>query len=124
MEELRIDKWLWFVRLFKTRSLATEACNAGKVKMGGVNVKASRSLKIGEVIDVSIDQLHKQVEVVGFPKNRQGAKTVVEYMKDLTPQEEYDRIEFIRKYNYERREHGTGRPTKKDRREIDELKGL
>lgn len=123
MEELRIDKWLWSVRLFKTRSLATEACKAGKVKIDGDNTKPSKTLKVGEIVDVTIDQLRKRVQVVGFPKNRQSAKTVSEYMTDLTPTEEYERIEFLRKFNYEKRYHGVGRPTKKDRREIDELKG-
>ena len=87
MEEQRIDKWLWCVRLFKTRSMATEACRAGKIKMNGVPIKPSHEAKVGNVYDVSINQLHKTVEVIGFPTNRVAAKLVPEYLNDLTPTE-------------------------------------
>ena len=94
MEKLniRIDKWLWMVRLFKTRSIATEACNAGKVKLDGDNVKPSRDVRKGEVYEVHIGSLRKTVEVIDTPKSRVGAPLVPQYYTDLTPQEEYDRM--------------------------------
>ena len=86
---LRIDKWLWEVRLFKSRSLATDACKAGKVKMDGANVKASKEIKEGDIITVSLNPLFKTVKVKQFPKSRVNAKLVPEYMDDLTSEAEY-----------------------------------
>ena len=122
-EEVRIDKWLWAVRLYKTRSQAAEACRAGKVKLGGVPVKSSHDVKVGEVYEITIEQLHKVVEVKALLGNRVGAKLVPDFMNDLTPAEEYERIQMIRQYNFERRDRGAGRPTKRERREMDEFKG-
>ncbi|MBK7030802.1 MAG: RNA-binding S4 domain-containing protein [Bacteroidales bacterium] len=121
-ESLRVDKWLWEVRLFKTRSQATDACKAGKIKMDGVNVKPAKDLKIGDVISVSLNPLFKTVKVKQFPKSRLGAKLVSDYMEDLTPQSEYDRVKLIEATNAEYRDRGAGRPTKKSRRLIDKLK--
>jgi ribosome-associated heat shock protein Hsp15 len=121
-EEVRIDKWLWAVRLYKTRSQAAEACRAGKVKLGGVPVKSSHDVKVGEVYEITIEQLHKVVEVKALLGNRVGAKLVPDFMNDLTPAEEYERIQMIRQYNFERRDRGTGRPTKRERRDLDEFK--
>lgn len=121
-EPLRIDKYLWAVRLFKTRSLATEACRSGRVKKDGVPIKASHEVKVGERYDMVIEQLHKQIEVKALLHNRVGAKLVEEYMTDLTPKEEYERIQMVRQYGYERRDRGAGRPTKRDRRDIEEFK--
>ena len=122
MEKLnvRIDKWLWMVRLFKTRSIATEACNAGKVKLNGENVKPSRDVRVGEVYEVHIGSLHKTVEVVGAPKSRVGAPLVPDYCTDLTPQSEYDRIKTLKTQEF--RPHGLGRPTKRERRQLDFIK--
>ena len=122
MEEQRIDKWLWCVRLFKTRSMATEACRAGKVKMNGVPVKPSHDAKPGQVYDISINQLHKTVEVKAFPSSRVAAKLVSDYLVDLTPEEEYERIQMVRQYGFEKRDRGAGRPTKRERRDIEEFK--
>lgn len=119
---LRIDKWLWEVRLFKSRSLATDACKAGKVKMDGSNVKASKEIKVGDVIVVSLNPLFKTIRVKQFPKSRVNAKLVPEYMEDLTSQQEYDRVQLINDTNREYRDKGIGRPTKKSRRLIDQLK--
>lgn len=119
--DVRIDKWLWMVRLFKTRSMATDACNAGKVKMNGVNVKPSKIVKSEECYHVRINQLEKVVQVLDSPKSRVGAALVPQYYTDLTPQEEYDRVKQIHA-RFEFREHGAGRPTKRDRRQIDYLK--
>jgi ribosome-associated heat shock protein Hsp15 len=121
-ESFRIDKWLWEVRLFKTRSLATDACKAGKIKMNGVNVKPAKDIKEGDVISVSLNPLFKTVRVKQFPKSRLGAKLVPDYLEDLTFQEEYDRVKLIEATNAEYRDRGSGRPTKKSRRLIQKLK--
>jgi ribosome-associated heat shock protein Hsp15 len=119
----RIDKWLWEVRLFRTRSLATDACKAGKVKIEGQNIKPSREVKIGDVLVVSLNPLFKTVKVKDFPKSRVSAKVVADFVEDLTLVEEYNRVKLIHDTNREFRESGTGRPTKKQRRLIDKLKG-
>ena len=119
---LRIDKWLWEVRLFKSRSLATDACKAGKVKMDGSNIKASKEIKVGDVIIVSLNPLFKTIRVKQFPKSRVSAKLVPDFMEDLTLQTEYDRVKLINDTNSEYRDRGIGRPTKKQRRVIDHLK--
>ena len=121
-ESLRIDKWLWEVRLFKSRSLATDACKAGKVKMEGSNVKASKEIKEGDVITVSLNPLFKTVRVKKFPRSRVNAQLVTDFLEDLTPQAEYDRVKMINETNIEYRDRGIGRPTKKQRRVIDQLK--
>ncbi len=119
--DVRIDKWLWMVRLFKTRSMATDACNAGKVKMNGINVKPSKLVKTDECFHVRINQLEKVVQVIDTPKNRVGAALVPQYYTDLTPPEEYERVKQLHA-RFEFREHGAGRPTKRDRRQIYYLK--
>lgn len=121
-EPIRIDKYLWAVRLYKTRSLATEACRCGHVRLGGQPVKASHEIKVGEVYEVSIEQLHKVIEVTQLLGNRVGAKLVENYMADRTPQEEYERIQIVRQYAFEKRDRGAGRPTKRERRDIEEFK--
>ena len=121
-EEVRIDKWLWAARLFKTRAIATDAIKGGKVKIDDVAVKPSREVKEGDVIQVQIEQLHKVVQVKTVIKNRVSAKQVPEVYADLTPKEEYERIEFMRAYKSEYRDRGAGRPTKKERRLIEKLK--
>ncbi len=121
-EPIRIDKYLWAVRLYKTRSLATEACRCGHVRLGGQPVKASHEIKVGEVYEVSIEQLHKVIEVTQLLGNRVGAKLVENYMTDRTPQEEYERIQIVRQYAFEKRDRGAGRPTKRERRDIEEFK--
>src|SRR5574344_2453133 len=122
MESLntRIDKWLWEVRIFKTRSMATDACNAGKVKMNGTNVKPSKMVKTEEVYVVRIGQLEKTLQVVAAPKSRVGAALVPQYYIDQTAAEEYERVKMLRT-RFEFREHGDGRPTKRDRRQIEYL---
>ena len=119
---VRMDKWLWAARLFKTRSLAADAIKGGKVKVDDKPVKPSREVKVGDVIQVQIEQLHKVVEVKTVIKNRVSAKQVPEVYNDLTPKEEYERIEFMHAYKAEWRDRGTGRPTKKERRMIERMK--
>lgn len=121
MDKTRIDKWLWSVRLFKTRTMATDACNAGKVKGNGNNCKPSREIREGEVLQVRIGSLNKTVRVLDAPKSRIPAARVPEFYEDLTPEEEYERVRIARMQT-ERRDAGIGRPTKRDRRQIDYLK--
>ncbi len=120
-DKIRIDKWLWMVRIFKTRNIANEACNAGKVKINGISCKASKEIKKNIEIQIRIGQLLKTVKVLDFPKSRLSAKLVPDYCTDMTPQEEYDRLHFLRSQAVVR-EHGLGRPTKRDRRQLDYLK--
>ena len=122
MDTPRIDKYLWAVRLYKTRSLATEACRCGHVRMGGQPLKASHEIKEGEIYEISIEQLHKVVQVKQIRDHRVGAALVANYLTDLTPQEEYERIQMVRQYSFEKRDRGIGRPTKRDRREIEGFK--
>lgn len=109
------------VRIFKTRSIATDACNAGKVKMNGAKVKPSKEVKSEETYQVKIGDLEKTVKVIATPKSRVGAPLVPQYYEDLTPPEEYERVKSLR-MKFEFRDHGEGRPTKRERRQIEYLK--
>ncbi|MEJ5994327.1 RNA-binding S4 domain-containing protein [Pedobacter sp. Du54] len=122
-EKLRIDKYLWAIRLFKTRSLATDACKAGRIKFNGQNVKPSAIVKIGEVYQVSKGIEKKIIEVVELQSNRVEAKIAVTKYKDLTPVEETHAFKTMFHAPSLKRDRGTGRPTKKDRRETDDLIG-
>lgn len=124
MDAIRIDKWLWAVRLYKTRSKATEACQLGKVKIDGKLVKPSRDIKTGDTIEVNIEQIKKTIKVTGIIKTRVSATLAAENMQDLTPPEEYERIKTARLSRYEIRDRGVGRPTKKERRLIDKIKKI
>lgn len=120
-EKLRIDKYLWAIRLFKTRSLATDACKAGRVKLNGQNIKPSAVVKVGDVYQVSKGIEKKIIEVVDLSYNRTDAKIAVTKYKDLTPVEETHAFKSVFHAPSLKRDRGTGRPTKKDRRETDEL---
>lgn len=122
-EKLRIDKYLWAIRIFKTRTLATEACKAGRVKVNGQNIKPSHEVKIGEIYSISKGIDRKVVKVTGLLTNRVDAKTAVTFYEDLTPVEETQRFKSMFHAPILRRDRGTGRPTKRDRREIDDLTG-
>lgn len=122
MDTIRIDKWLWAVRLFKTRSKASEACRKGNVKIDGNPVKASRDVSAGTIIDVHQNPIVKTIEVKVAIKNRVGAKLVALNMTDLTPESEYDKLKIMNEMNTEWRDRGAGRPTKKERRTITKLK--
>lgn len=119
MEEQRIDKWLWCVRLFKTRSIATDACKGGLVKLNDADVKPSRDLKKGDRVAVRKGPLTVLLEVKDFPKSRLSAKLLGDFLVDHTPQEEIDRIKLIRDTAFVVRDRGAGRPTKKERRDLD-----
>ena len=122
-EKLRIDKYLWAIRLFKTRSLATDACKAGRIKLNGQNLKPSAIVKIGEVYQVSKGIEKKVIEVVELLNNRVEAKIAVTKYKDLTPEEETHAFKSMFHAPSLKRDRGAGRPTKKDRRETDDLIG-
>lgn len=120
-EKLRIDKYLWCIRLFKTRSLATEACRAGRVKLNGQNVKASYVVKVGETYQIQKGIERKVILVTGLLERRVDAKTAVQFYEDQTPVEETYGFKSVFHAPILKRDRGTGRPTKKDRREIDDL---
>jgi ribosome-associated heat shock protein Hsp15 len=119
---IRIDKWLWAVRIFKTRSMASDECRAGKVKMGGHSVKPSREIRTGDEISVQMGIYIKTVRVLGLIHNRVSAHLVPQFMEDLTPAEEYEKMKTQQEMKTEFRPRGLGRPTKKERRLIDRLK--
>lgn len=119
--EVRIDKWLWAVRAFKTRSLAIAACDAGHVKLAGQRVKPSRAIRAGEVVTVQVGELTRTLKVVGALDRRVGAKAVSEFMEDLTPPEEYAKPREPRLEPLFHRPKGAGRPTKRDRRLLEQM---
>ncbi len=122
MPHVRLDKWLWAVRQYKTRSQATEACKGGKVKISGNNAKASREVNEGDEIEIHSGGIIKKIRVKKVIKNRVSATLVPGLMEDLTPSEELEKLQMMRQLNYEKRARGAGRPTKKDRRTLDRLK--
>lgn len=124
MSAERIDKWLWAVRLFKTRALATGACKAGSVEIGGHPVKPSRDVHAGETIRVKQGLILRTLRVVDIPRSRVGAKLVATYCEDLTPPSEFEKVKEQRVQQTLARAKGTGRPTKRDRRALDKLLGL
>jgi len=119
---IRIDKWLWAVRLFKTRNQATEACRSGKVRIDGRIIKPSHEVKPGIEISISQHSITRVCQVIELLQNRVGAPLVPLYMKDLTPESEYNKVKLMRELNFEYRDPGAGRPTKRQRREIEGLK--
>ncbi|MEO6169227.1 MAG: RNA-binding S4 domain-containing protein [Chitinophagales bacterium] len=118
-EKIRIDKWLWAVRLFKTRSLAAEACGKGKIRINDQPVKASRMINKGEILSLRDGAFTKQYEVLQLTENRMAAKLADEFCKDITPREELEKINLHAIQMRSRDNRGEGRPTKKDRRELD-----
>ena len=116
---MRIDKYLWSIRYFKTRSIATDACKKGHIKINKVSVKPSKVVYNGEEISIRKNQINYQIIVLDIPDNRVGAKLVDLYRKDITPKEEFERQELLKYSKDYYRKSGIGRPTKKDRRDID-----
>ena len=120
--EVRIDKWLWAVRLYKTRSLATAACRAGHVKFMGDSVKPAHIVRVGQVFTVRTGELNRTVKVLALLEQRVGARLVAEFAEDLTPAAEYLRAAEDRTQpRAPKRPKGAGRPTKKDRRDLEKL---
>ena len=119
-ESVRIDKYLWAIRAFKTRTEAADACKGGKVKIDGSNVKPSRLVKSGETINVHKGIIQYSYKLIQIPPHRLGAKLVPDYAENLTPQEELDKLRAPVETFFLKRDRGSGRPTKKERREMEE----
>ncbi|MBO4756424.1 MAG: RNA-binding S4 domain-containing protein, partial [Bacteroidales bacterium] len=119
--ELRIDKYLWAIRVFKTRSEATEACKGGKVKVAGIPAKPSRAIQAGEVIQVRKGIVTYTYKVLRPLEKRVGAKLVPDYAENLTPEEEMEKLKAPVESFFVTRDRGAGRPTKKDRRAMEQL---
>jgi ribosome-associated heat shock protein Hsp15 len=124
MDDPRIDKWLWTVRVFKTRALATAACRAGKVLIGDFEAKPGRDVHAGETVVVRVGAVTRTLKVVAHPRSRVAAKQLTEFMTDLTPAAEYERAKQAGIEHMLARERGKGRPTKRDRREMGRLFGF
>lgn len=120
--EVRVDKWLWAMRVFKTRTIATEACKKGRVTMGGAVVKPSRPIKEGDIIDVKKPPITYTFRVKAVTQNRLGAKLVPDYLENLTPQSQYDLLEMTKIASFVDRRKGLGRPTKKEGREMKQFR--
>jgi ribosome-associated heat shock protein Hsp15 len=117
----RLDKWLWAMRVFKTRALATDACRAGSVTVNELVAKPAREVRAGEIVAVRQGLFTRTLRVVGVPRSRVGAKLLPEFCMDLTPPEEFERLRERSVQQVLAREKGSGRPTKKDRRLLDDL---
>lgn len=119
--EVRIDKWLWAMRVFKTRTIATDACKKGRVTLGdepGIIAKPSRTIKVGDVINVKKPPVTYSFRVKALTENRLGAKLVPEYLENITPQSQYDLLDVVRISGFVDRRKGLGRPTKREGREL------
>jgi ribosome-associated heat shock protein Hsp15 len=119
--EVRVDKYLWAMRIYKTRSIATDACKCGRVKINGVEVKPSRMFHVGDVFTVRKGPITYTYRILQLWGNRLGAKMVPTYLEDITPKEQLEILELARFAAQSGRDKGTGRPTKKDRREIEQF---
>ena len=121
MAEARIDKWMWATRIFKTRTIASEACKKGRIAINGAQVKPSRMVKVGDIVDVKKPPITYSFKVLQAIEKRVGAKLVPEMMENVTSKEQYELLEMNRISGFIDRARGTGRPTKKDRRDMDEF---
>jgi len=121
---VRIDKWLWSVRLYKTRSISTDACKSGRVTIDGKTVKASKEIKIGDIIDIKKDNIQYKLKVLQLSEKRMGAALIDGFREDLTPASEYDKMRQIKSGGFEYRDRGLGRPSKKDRRNLSSFKNI
>ena len=117
----RIDKWLWAVRIFKTRSLASDACAGGKIKIDGTAVKASRNIVQNDIVQVRKGIVKYLYKVQNIAEKRMGAKLVPDFLEDMTPEEELAKLQSAHKQPIQTREKGQGRPTKRERRKMDKF---
>ena len=121
-EDERIDKWLWAMRIFKTRTIATEACKKGRITIGdpenGIIAKPSRTIKVGDTINVRKPPITYSFKVKALTENRLGAKLVPDYLENITPQSQYDLLEVVKISGFIDRRKGLGRPTKREGREL------
>lgn len=120
-DQVRIDKWLWAVRLFKTRSQATDACKKGRIIIDKIQVKPSRMIRMGDIVQIKKSPVTYSFKVLGLIEKRVGAKLVPEYMEDVTPKEELELLEMQKHMLTMQRDRGKGRPTKKERRDMDDF---
>ena len=121
MAEARIDKWMWAVRIFKTRTIAAAACKKGQITLRGAQLKPSRLIKVGDVIEVRKPPVTYSFKVLQAIERRVGAKLIPEILEDVTPPQQYELLEMSKISGFVNRAKGTGRPTKKDRRSLDEF---
>ena len=121
MAEARIDKWMWAVRIFKTRTIASDACKKGRISINGAQAKPARMVKPGDVVSVRKPPITYTFRVLKAIENRVGAKLVPEMLENITPKEQYDILEMSKISGFANRVRGTGRPTKKERRDLDEF---
>lgn len=119
--EVRIDKWLWAVRIYKTRSMATEACRKGHVSIAGQPVKPSRSVHAGEIIKVRKSPVTRTFRILELAEKRMAASLTTNHIEDITPPEELEIVEMQKNMRWITRDPGTGRPTKKERRDLDDF---
>ncbi|MFA5650174.1 MAG: S4 domain-containing protein [Proteiniphilum sp.] len=123
MNEVRVDKWLWAVRVFKTRTIASDACKKGRVMIDRVAVKPSRNVRVGEVVEVRKPPITFSFKVLELADKRMGAKMVPQYMENVTPPDQYELLELNKISGFVDRQRGTGRPTKKERRDMEQFTG-
>ena len=117
-EEVRIDKWLWATRIFKTRTIASDACKKGRVTIKGQNVKPSHGIRVGQVVEVRKPPVTYSFEVLGLIENRVGAKLVPNYLKNVTSRDQLELLEMVKISGFVNSQKGLGRPTKKEGREL------
>lgn len=120
-ENVRVDKWLWAIRVYKTRSQATEACKKGQVSMGDLPVKPSKIVSTGEILKVRKNAIVRSLKVLALAEKRMSAKLINDFVEDITPPEELEIQEMQKNMRWISRDRGTGRPTKKDRRDLDDF---
>ena len=119
--EVRIDKWLWAVRIYKTRSMATEACRKGHISIANLPVKPSRSVHVGEIVKVRKSPIIRSFRVLQLAEKRMAASLTLTHLEDITPPEVLDLLDMQKNMRWITRDPGTGRPTKKERRDLDEF---
>jgi len=122
--DVRIDKWMWATRIFKTRTVALEACKKNRVMVNDTPAKPSRMIKVGDIIQVRKPPITYSFRVLDIASNRVGAKLVPQFLENITPPEQYEILELQKISGFVDRVRGTGRPTKKERRELDDFKDL
>ena len=120
--EARVDKWLWAARIFKTRTIAAAACKKGQVSIGGTQLKPSRTVKVGDIVDVRKPPITYSFKILQAIEHRVGAKLIPEVLENVTRPEQYELLEMSKISGFIDRARGTGRPTKKDRRALDDFK--
>lgn len=123
-QTVRIDKWLCAVRIYKTRTIATEECKKGRISIAGIEVKPSRELRVGDILEIKKPPITYTLKVLQLSDKRMAAKLVPEFVEDLTSKEQFKILEMQKLTQWNGREKGTGRPTKKERRDLDDFMDL